>query len=64
MKIQSDPQTIKRRQVATARFMLRVIDAEQAHGIHRSDAEAFKARMEAQAKGESSIARFMGPRRR
>ena len=54
MKIQSDPQTIKRRQVATARFMLRVIDAEQAHGIHRSDAEAFKARMEAQAKGEST----------
>ena len=40
----------ERRRRATARFLLRLISVEQAHGIIRPDAEAFKARMIAQAK--------------
>ena len=47
-----DAETLERRRRATAKFMLRVIAAEQKHGIHRSDAEQFKARMEKQARGE------------
>ena len=50
-KMTMDEATAARRRVATARFMLRVIAAEQAHGIARSDATTFKARMEAPARG-------------
>ena len=45
MKPDMDNATRERRLKATARFMLRVIAAERAHGIERPDAAAFKARM-------------------
>ena len=40
-----------RRKAATAKFMLRVIRSEQAHGIIRPDADAFRHRMQQQADG-------------
>ena len=43
-------ETITRQKRATARFMLRVIAADQAHGVVRPDADAFKTKMEQQAK--------------
>lgn len=43
------PEVEHRRKIVTAKFMLRVIASEQAHGIHRPDAETFKARMTKQA---------------
>lgn len=56
--------TTARRKAATARFMLRVIAQEQAHGIVRPDAEAFKARMVAQAtmhQDDADCAPFLPP---
>jgi hypothetical protein len=52
--IEMDAETLERRRRATARFMLRVIAAEQKHGINRPDAVEFKARMERQANGDES----------
>ena len=43
-----DIETERRRKAETANAMLRLIRVEQAHGIIRPDAEAFKARMERQ----------------
>ena len=48
-KIEMDAATLARRKRATARFMLRVITAEQAHGINRPDVVPFTARMRQQA---------------
>ena len=45
---------LERRKQATARFMLRVIAAEQREGIQRPDALAFKVRMTKQATGKSA----------
>ena len=45
--------TCERRKQVTARVMLRIIAAEQKHGIIRPDAVAFTARMKQQAKGET-----------
>ena len=47
-----DATTEARRKIETAKFMLRVIKAEQAHGIRRPDAETFRARMQTQAREE------------
>jgi hypothetical protein len=53
-KFEMDAETEERRRRATARFMLRVIAAEQKHGIIRPDAVEFKARTERQANGDES----------
>jgi hypothetical protein len=66
-EIKMDAETLERRRRATARFMLRVIAAEQKHGINRPDAVEFKARMERQAKQPSvdplgALSQVLAPR--